>query len=383
MPRARPPLPPEIKELIALVRAGKLFEVQRWIAEGKPTTPPKPYWTSPLRVAMETEFCSMVEVLLDAGVEQDEKDYMLCRAVWDANIDLVKILMSRGGNVHEVEFDDVCRTGNPILIRYMVDAGINVTKDDVFARALQNPRRPLLGIYLQYRDQFPDWKRQIDLALRYHVKEGSVKWIHLLLWAGADPHVQLPDIGEGEDPHWTSSALEEAVQCDRPDLVKKFKIDPKRDDLQRLLELACFSRNQDLIEELINLGANPFSTPESSPMKDLMRRLKWDLGPFIGYPSWDTIQKSVQAVLLLADLGVRWVPDGYEISRFRKELLKHEASKIEKILRDFAKHHVCSNDVFLKLLKHPKLKMYFQSKRYNLQNDLIKLNLQNDCSVPK
>ena len=35
----RLPLPDDIKELIGLVRAGKLFDVQRWIADGKQTVP--------------------------------------------------------------------------------------------------------------------------------------------------------------------------------------------------------------------------------------------------------------------------------------------------------------------------------------------------------
>ena len=36
MPKHRTPLPPEIKELIQLIRQGRLFEVQQWLKEGKP-----------------------------------------------------------------------------------------------------------------------------------------------------------------------------------------------------------------------------------------------------------------------------------------------------------------------------------------------------------
>lgn len=50
--KTRPRLPDDIKELMALVRKGKLFDVQNWIATGKRTVPPGPYWFSPLRVAM-------------------------------------------------------------------------------------------------------------------------------------------------------------------------------------------------------------------------------------------------------------------------------------------------------------------------------------------
>ncbi|MGA2800762.1 MAG: hypothetical protein ABSE97_00080 [Verrucomicrobiota bacterium] len=74
--KARPPLPDDIKQLMALVRAGRLFDVQKWIEEGKRTVPPKPYWFSPLRVAVESGFHSMVEVLLKAGVDQEENPWL-------------------------------------------------------------------------------------------------------------------------------------------------------------------------------------------------------------------------------------------------------------------------------------------------------------------
>jgi len=51
--RARPSLPDDIKELMALVRAGRLFDVQQWVAKGRRTVPPEPYWFSPLRVAAD------------------------------------------------------------------------------------------------------------------------------------------------------------------------------------------------------------------------------------------------------------------------------------------------------------------------------------------
>jgi ankyrin repeat protein len=106
--KARPPLPDDIKELMRLVRAGKLFDVQKWIAAGKRTVPPKPYWFSPLRTAVEIGFHSMVEVLLQAGVEQDEKDYMLNQAVWNNKFELIKLLVDYGANINEVAFDEVC-----------------------------------------------------------------------------------------------------------------------------------------------------------------------------------------------------------------------------------------------------------------------------------
>ncbi len=61
----------EIKPLIELCKAGRLFDVQRWIASGKPIDPPLPQpkvqrQRSPLQYAIESGFHSLVQVLLEA-----------------------------------------------------------------------------------------------------------------------------------------------------------------------------------------------------------------------------------------------------------------------------------------------------------------------------
>lgn len=118
---ARPPLPDDIKQLIRLVRAGKFFDVQKWIAEGKQTVPPKAYSSSPLRVAVETGFHSMIEILLRIETDQDEKNHLLRRAVRNNKLELIKLLVEHGADIHEVGFEDVCGTGNPELMRFFLD----------------------------------------------------------------------------------------------------------------------------------------------------------------------------------------------------------------------------------------------------------------------
>jgi hypothetical protein len=89
----RPPLPEDMKELRRLVRDGKLFAVQKWIAEGKRTKAPESDWSSPLEIAVDTGFHSMVELLLQQGVNKEERNYMLERAVGDGNFELIKLLV--------------------------------------------------------------------------------------------------------------------------------------------------------------------------------------------------------------------------------------------------------------------------------------------------
>ncbi|MCW3101146.1 MAG: hypothetical protein JWL77_6764 [Chthonomonadaceae bacterium] len=66
----------EIAPLLDLCRAGRLFDVQAWIAAGKPVNPPaRPpkgaRVKAPLDVSLDLGFHSLIEVLLKAGAEQD------------------------------------------------------------------------------------------------------------------------------------------------------------------------------------------------------------------------------------------------------------------------------------------------------------------------
>ena len=59
--------PDEIRPLVELCRAGKLFAVQEWIRQGKPVNPPPPKRKgvrsqTPLEVAIDRGFHSLVEV---------------------------------------------------------------------------------------------------------------------------------------------------------------------------------------------------------------------------------------------------------------------------------------------------------------------------------
>lgn len=264
------PLPDDIKELMVLVRAGKLFDVQKWIAEGKRIVPPQPCRTSPLRAAVETKFHSMVEVFLQTGVDQEERNCLLCQAVWHHNLELIKLLVHYGAEPCSVGFDDVCDTGNPEIMRFFLDRNIDAVTGQPFAHALCHPKRPQLGIYMRYRDKIPELKHQVNLALRYHAREGNLKWVCLLLWAGGDAHVKLPDVGEEPNPEDDTTALEEAIWSEHKAIVDKIGIDPKKDNLNLLLEKACSAGDWEIMEKLIALGADLNGETDYGPMQRLI-----------------------------------------------------------------------------------------------------------------
>lgn len=361
-------LPDDIKELIALVRAGKLFAVQKWIADGKRTVPPEPYQTSPIRVAMQTGFHSMVEVLLTPEVKLEEKNHLLYCAIWDNKYDLAVLLADGGADIKAVDFDDVCYTANPMMMRFFLDRGIDAVTGEPFARALQYPTRPLLGIFMSYRDKIPGLQYQLDLALRHHAREGKLKWVCLLLWAGGNPHLSLPDIGEESDPDWKTSALEEALRRGHVEIVKKMPIDPKQDDLPKLLGAACSGEKWELIETVLNAGADPNRADgESVPIEKLMWNLEWAADSRFGCRSDRRAQAILTAIAQFADRGARWQPENnYRINSLRKSLYHLGANLIEYCIKMFSQHKVCSKDLLVKLIKTPRMKVLMGDRYMNL-----------------
>ena len=93
MPRRRIPLPEMAKELLGIVRCGKLFSLQQWIAEGKLLRFDEfNNWESILCATIHSGFHSMVEVALDSAAwSAEELTAALDSALHDRRIDLARI----------------------------------------------------------------------------------------------------------------------------------------------------------------------------------------------------------------------------------------------------------------------------------------------------
>src|SRR5262245_27668502 len=105
----REKLPDDLKEFCSLCRSGKLFEVQDWIRDGRPCRMPAGnFATSPIRVAIEQGFHSLVEVLLRENIlRQDEKNDALARAVDHRNLEIVELLVQYDADPGAIDFETV------------------------------------------------------------------------------------------------------------------------------------------------------------------------------------------------------------------------------------------------------------------------------------
>src|SRR5947209_1805894 len=125
MPR-REALPDDLKELCSLCRAGKLFAVQEWIRAGRRYRLPEGHFTtSPLRISIQRGFHSLVEVLLQAGVRNEERTEALAWAVSGRNLDLIKLLSEYGADIHSIDPEEVFWSRHPAIISWFIENGMD------------------------------------------------------------------------------------------------------------------------------------------------------------------------------------------------------------------------------------------------------------------
>lgn len=83
--------------------------------------------TSPVRIAIEQGFHSLVEVLLQENVlNEDEKYEALVRAVDHRNFDIVELLTQYGADPLALDFDRILWSRHPMIMRWFVARGLDV-----------------------------------------------------------------------------------------------------------------------------------------------------------------------------------------------------------------------------------------------------------------
>lgn len=79
----------DVKQLMDLCQQGKLYEIEEWIAAGKSLQVPPECKTTPLQIAMERGFHSLVVLLARNAVGRQAKNDVLLRAVSTRNLEFV------------------------------------------------------------------------------------------------------------------------------------------------------------------------------------------------------------------------------------------------------------------------------------------------------
>jgi ankyrin repeat protein len=275
----------EAKDLIRLCDTGRLYEVEAWIRAGRSLTVPNEVRKTRLRVAMATGFHSLVELLLRHEHRQEEKNDALRHALFLNRPAFIALAVTHGADVASIPFLDVLMTGDREVVAVFLEKGADATTDYPFARAFHQLRaKTTLGSYLDCRRSRPDLanhlQQQADMALRQFCQEGNLKWVSLLIWAGANPRSSGPaldDANHVDDSERHTTAMAEACASGNVDVLKRLK-PSSSDDLAGMLERAAFSAHRDVLAYLLDLGANPNDRPDggSSALEACIRHLGWE-----------------------------------------------------------------------------------------------------------
>jgi hypothetical protein len=110
VPRPKPPRDEDAEQLLRLCREGRLFEMQAWIAAGKSLSVPTHYRQTPMRVALNTGFHSLIEFLLQHEQNQSAKDDVLRQACWSGQRSVMQLALNHGASICGVSFQNVIET---------------------------------------------------------------------------------------------------------------------------------------------------------------------------------------------------------------------------------------------------------------------------------
>jgi hypothetical protein len=385
----------EIAPLIALCRAGRLFDVQAWIAEGKPVNPP-PQPTkgarirSPLDVALETGFHSIVEVLLRAGAEQyplSGYDSPVSRALQARRLDIIELLVEFGCNPRTVDMAEVLRSRDPKIFGFFIARDADLTTDQPFAQAFCERIRTALRPFKDLSADRPELMEQANIALRHHCKEGNVKWISLLLWVGADPlkpGSDTPGRGCADDEDGGLSALGYAALYNHYEI---FTMKPVRTRLAKARDMDFIrylykGEGVNVLQRLLERGWKPNDQEDGgcSLIPKLIDALTWSGRWSTSYDSWlpkagrrkfDSADSrdTMKAIHVLVRHGARWVPkDKDAIAQTRRSLLQMTANYTIEFIWILSKYRASDLIPLKELLGTPTMKANIAPHRERVAN---------------
>lgn len=340
---ARQKLPEDLQQLFGIIRSGRLFALQKWLADSKRLRDPNnnDYRTDVLRVALETGFHSVVEVLLNAGGWSDsELTEGAELALEYRRRDLADLFLSRGAKLDQIRFDTICKTMDLALMEQFLRAGGDPSHDNGFAYALSHIKaRPLLRFYRSFRGEFPALDDQAALALDRAVQANEVRWTALLAWAGADPFRPVPYNDSDSfpvDPEDSTNAAMHAIYQKNAEILKVLHLKPSPTQAIELLTSAAYNSNVEVFKAFLGVlkaeQLNDSPRGSCSALEQLVRRCAYR-------SMWSPVRgdegdaENLKCVEMLLDAGAKWNPEPKELKYSRRSILEHNSRYVVQLLR--------------------------------------------------
>jgi ankyrin repeat protein len=281
---------------------------------------------------------------------------------------MVEVLVEHGARVQAVPLEDVLLTWDRPLMQFFLDRGADPATGNPFLVAFENRVRRALRSFVDYKNSHPEiadaLQAQADRALRHFASQADLKWISLLMWAGANPRSLGPDLDDryADDPDSHTTALREACSKGNVDALKKLKLDPRLDNLSDLLQWAALSDTEELIDYLVRLGAQPNDKPNggSSALDRCLWHLPWeDRNTFMSKQpaSKYALQGGLARIERLLEAGAQWRPsDPGEMKSVRQMLCRCEPAVTITLVKLITKYKAAPEGLLEELLDTPRMR---------------------------
>lgn len=351
----------DVRPLHQICREGRLYDVEHWIAEGRPlqlapeavrkgTRP-----STALEIALGRGQHSLALLLLRSGYRLELERYApLNLALRARRWALVDLLLEWGAELKSASISAVLDTYNVELYERCRAVGYDLTEGHEMGVTLGHGtrNRPLLGFVKRHRAEDLKIQTELNIALGYHVRAGNERGVNLCLWAGADPHAPAPnpDLGVSEDAdpedgeeHFVGfSAIEGAASAGHLTILRRLGPDPARDDFDELYQ---YAKDESVVAFLAAI----------QPPKKLTPILAWHLR-WVGdrFPWAD--RRGTGTIEALLKCGVRWEEtDPGRLTDIRRSLLKVGDYDLTTIVSRLRRPEICAPETYQELIRTPRM----------------------------
>jgi hypothetical protein len=217
----------------------------------------------------------------------------------------------------------------------------------------------------------PELQEQGNIALRHLCKEGDLKWVSLLLWAGCDPlkpgHDEpgdrVPEEYEG------LSAVGFAALYDHFKILslKPIRMRLAKPDTLDFLPYLSHGEGVEVLRRLLENGLRP-SEMEGGGSHLVQRLIETFGSPFLRRDAWSLVgsrsksdseatRDAMKAIHLLVRHGARWSPrDKRDIASSRKALLSVTPDYMVEFVWIMSKYKACDLANAKELVRTPTMR---------------------------
>lgn len=345
-------------ELCRLCQEGMFIEVQEWVKSWKETVPDPATGKDPICISAGKGFHSLVKLLCSFCPTQATLDKALAAAVVGGNLETSRLLLKQGATVAAVEAKAVFRAPNVEILGVCVEAGVDLSKGSPLAIELINCSELALKFFERWHKAIKTVSDQGAMALVHLAREDEEHWVTRLIHAGASPRRRVPRLGPQYEIGPACTALEEAAGHGTFKTLLRMGV-RKTDDPQSLLLETCWDFDIAKMKHILSRGAK--LNDQDNGGSSLLQKCLWEMGTLKHVGLHERANLAWDAIVKLAEMGARWVPDTRELFVVRCGFDYLDFTACIQFAKIMLKEKAADHATLVKFFGSPKMRERFAS----------------------